>query len=289
MVEQGHTFIATLSSEPQGITRVLDWLLERGYPITQAVVVHTTGAVVQPALAAVSAEFAAGLYPGVRYRPMVIAGEHGPATDIRSATDAGALLQTLYGIMRQARRIAAPIHLSITSGRKTMAVYGMVAAQLLFTEQDHIWHMISSQRFSGGEKRLHATPGDSVEVLEVPVLRWADAATAAALLDTSDPWQALQQQRALSHGENARRAREFLDHWLTKRERELAVLLIRTGLDNTGLARQLGKSEHTVANQLTVVYRKFVEWQGFGHDNIGARAGLVAALRPFVGQEQGDF
>lgn len=284
MLGQNHTFIATLSTEPQGVTRVLDWLLAQRYPITEAVVVHTTGAVIQSALGTVSAEFAAGVYPGIHYRSAVISGAQGPVTDIRSAADVGALLQTLYGIMRHARQKATPMHLSITSGRKTMAVYGMVVAQLLFTEQDHIWHMLSTQRFGGGEKRLHAAPGDSVEVIEVPVLRWADAATAAALLDTSDPWQALQQQRALSHGESARRAREFLGHWLTKRERELAVLLVRTGLDNVGLARQLGKSEQTIANQLTAIYRKFAEWQGFDRDNIGTRAGLVAVLRPFVGE-----
>jgi len=282
--QQNHMLIATLSTEPQGITRVLDWLLARGYPIGEVVVVHTVGAAIEPALNVVTAEFAAGVYPGIRYRSVVVGGEQGPVADIRSAADAGALLQTLYRALRQARQLGWPIHLSITSGRKTMAVYGMVAAQLLFGEQDHVWHMIATNPSGVIDKRLHAGEDAGLEMVEVPVLRWVDAGTAAALLELDDPWAALQRQRALTQGEAARRAKEFLAHWLTKRERELALLLVRTGLDNAGLARELGKGEQTVANQLTAVYKKFEEWQGWELDAVNTRAALVAVLRPFVGE-----
>ncbi len=282
--QQSHILVATLSTEPQGITRVLDWLLAQGYPIGEAVIVHTTDAPIQAALQTVTAEFAAGVYPGIRYRSVVVGGEQGPVADIRSAADAGALLQTLYRVLRQARQLGRPIHLSITSGRKTMAVYGMVAAQLLFGEQDHVWHMISTGPRGEIDKRLHVEADAKMEMVEVPVLRWTDAGTAAALLELDDPWAALQQQKRLTQGETARRAKEFLAHWLTKRERELALLLVRTGLDNAGLARELGKREQTVANQLTAVYRKFEEWQGWQGDVVSTRAALVAVLRPFVGE-----
>lgn len=281
--QKNHILIATLSTEPQGVTRVLDWLL-RHYAIGEAVVVHTTDDAIQEALQVVTAEFASGVYPGIRYRSVVVGGEQGPVTDIRSAADAGALLQTLYRVMRQARQMGWPIHLSITSGRKTMAVYGMVAAQLLFGEQDHIWHMISTGRRGEIDKRLHVEVDAKMEMVDVPVLRWADAGAAAALLELDDPWAALQQQKRLAQGDAARRAKEFLTRYLTPRERELALLLVRTGLDNAGLARELGKSEQTVANQLTAVYRKFDEWQGWQGDGVSTRAALVAVLRPFVGE-----
>jgi CRISPR-associated protein Csx14 len=258
--------------------------LAQGYPIGEVVVVHTTGAVIQPALAAVASEFASGFYPGIRYRHVVLTGAAGPVADIRSADDTAVLLQTLYQVMRRARRSNRPIHLSITSGRKTMAVYGMVAAQLLFTEQDHVWHMMAIDESGVIDKRLHAGSDEMMEMVEVPVLRWADAATAAALLEMNDPWAALQRQRALTQGDEARRVKEFLERWLTKRERELTLLLVRTGLDNAGLARQLGKREQTVANQLTAVYRRFEEWRGFSSGSSGTRARLVAVLRPFVGE-----
>jgi CRISPR-associated protein Csx14 len=281
---QQQILIATLSSEPQGVTRVLDWLLAQGYPIGEVIVVHTVGAVIQPALAAVASEFAAGFYGDIRYRHLAVMGATGPVTDIRSAADAEALLQTLYRVMRRARQLNQPIHLSITSGRKTMAVYGMVAAQLLFTEQDHVWHMMAIDESGVIDKRLHAESDEMMEMVEVPVLRWADAATARTLLEEEDLWSALQRQQTLTHGEKARRVKEFLDRYLTKRERELVLLLARTGLDNAGLARLLNKREQTVANQLTAVYKKFEEWQGLGSGSSGTRAGLVAVLRPYVGE-----
>lgn len=282
MAREDHILVATVSTEPQGITRVLDLLLAQRYPITEVVIVYTTAQVIQPALAMVTAEFAAGVYPGIRYRTVAVGGERGPVADIRSVADAGALLQTLYRVMRQARQMGRPIHLSITSGRKTMAVYGMVAAQLLFGEQDHIWHMIATGERGEIDKRLHVEFEENMEMVEVPVLRWTDAGTVAALLELDDPWAALQRQRALTQGDAARRAKEFLDRWLTKRERELTLLLVRTGMDNVGLARELGKREQTVANQLTAVYRKFEEWQGYDSNPVNTRAALVAVLRPFV-------
>ncbi|MCL4871738.1 MAG: CRISPR-associated protein Csx14 [Anaerolineae bacterium] len=277
------TLIATLSSEPQGITRVLDWLLQQGYPIGELIVVHTTGDIIQPALQTVIDEFGAGVYPDIRYRTVVISGPHGPVADIRTADDTGALLQTLYRVIRQARQLNNPIHLSITSGRKTMAVYAMVAAQLLFTEQDRIWHMMATDELGVIDKRLHATSNELMEMVEVPVLRWADAATAAALLVVDNPWEAIQHQYSFTQSERTRRRQDFLRYRLSKKEQELVTLLVRTGLDNSGLAQKLGKREQTIANQLTEVYRKFEEWWGVpGAGIAGTRAVLIAELAPYL-------
>ncbi|PJF20364.1 MAG: hypothetical protein CUN56_16545, partial [Phototrophicales bacterium] len=79
-----HIFIATLSTEPQGVTRVLDWLLAQNFPIVETIVIHTSGEVIQPSLDTLAAEFASGAYPGIRLRPVLVAGEGGPVADIRS-------------------------------------------------------------------------------------------------------------------------------------------------------------------------------------------------------------
>lgn len=49
-----------------------------------------------------------------------------------------------------------------------MAVYGMVAAQLLFDEDDHVWHLLTEGWLSGGERAMHIRPDDKVSL--VPVL-----------------------------------------------------------------------------------------------------------------------
>ena len=275
--------IATLSTEPQGVTWVLDWLLAHNHPISEVAIIHTNGEAIRPAIERLDAEFSAGVYPGVRYRRIPITSPTGAVDDILSEQDAWALLRTLYRTIRIARQVGQPIHLSITSGRKTMAVYGMVAAQLLFGEHDRVWHMASTRRWAGGQKSLHATPGDHVQMISVPVVHWADAATAAALLDVEDPWEALQRQRSLGQRQAARQRKEFLERYLTPKERELTLLLVTEGLDNAGLARRLGKRQQTVANQLTRIYRKFDEWRGVEGDTpASTRAALIAELAPYL-------
>ncbi|BCX02766.1 MAG: hypothetical protein KatS3mg053_0704 [Candidatus Roseilinea sp.] len=265
--------VATLSTEPQGVTRVLDALLRRGYDIREVAVIHTTGEAIRQAIARLDAEFESGVYPNIRYRRIPLICQAQPVTDIRSEADAGALLQALYRTLRAARHAGQTIHLSITSGRKTMAVYAMVAAQLVFRDGDYAWHMLSLDRWSGEEKRMHLEPGERVELVAVPVLRWSDASAAAILDATDDPWEAIQRQRRLAQADAARRRREFLEHYLTPAERRVCELLAREGLDNAALARRLSLSEQTVANHLSKIYRKFGEWRG---EAGGSRAALIA-------------
>ena len=65
---QPKTLIATLGSEPQVVTIVLDRLLAEGHRIDQTIVVYTAADVVQAAMARLAAEFDGAVYPGVRPR-----------------------------------------------------------------------------------------------------------------------------------------------------------------------------------------------------------------------------
>ena len=185
-VAQG-ILIATLGTEPQGVTWILDWLIEHGYPIRELLVLHTQSDVVKPALEKLDAEFElAKTYPALCYRREVIRDDSGPIRDLASEQDAWAFLRTIYRAIRRARQASRVVHLSLTGGRKTMAVYAMVAAQLLFSEHDRAWHMISDVHWSGTEKRMHPSPSDRFQVVPVPVIRWGDAATVQVLLSEID-------------------------------------------------------------------------------------------------------
>ncbi len=281
------TLIATLGTEPQGVTWMLDWLLARGFAIGEVLVLHTTASVIEPALNILQNEFA-GSYPGIRYRAEAVQGDDGPIQDIASEKDTWAFLRAVYRAIRQTKRAGRAVHLSLTGGRKTMAVYAMVAAQLLFDENDRAWHMISEVHWSGAVRRMHATPLDRFQVVSVPVVRWSDAAVVQVLLaEVDDPWEALRRQQEFTLQEVIRRRREFWDHHLTPALREVAELLVREGLDNAEIARRLHKSEHTIANQLTRIYRAFEEWRGAHTGKAGAsRAAFIAEFSSlFSGRE----
>jgi CRISPR-associated protein Csx14 len=275
--------VATLGSEPQVVTLALDLLRGKGYPVSEVIVVHTVGEAVRPGLAALAQEFA---LPGSSsYRPVPVEGQSGPAADIISDADTAALMRTLYRVVLAEKRAGRLVHLSIAGGRKPMAVYGMVVAQLLFDEDDRIWHLLSEGWRPGDERVMHVRPGDRVWLVPVPVLRWGSVSpvlTELALRE--DPWEAIQAQRAMQREEDRRRKREFVEHCLTPAERDV-VRLACQGLDNAAIARQLDKSEKTVANQFTGIYEKLHEWRGFREDIPVSRAVLVAEFAVYFAVE----
>ncbi len=273
--------ISTLGSEPQGVTWLLDWLLAQGHPIHEVVVIHTQAAHILQAAAILADEFPRA-YPRVRLRLSALQVDGQPVEDIASQSDLWALLRAFYAHIRAARQVGQRAHLSLVSGRKTMAVFGMVAAQLLFSREDRIWHMISTAPWSGASKALHPGPADDFKVIEVPFLRWGDGAAARLLLEgPDDPWEALRRPPAYAEAEVNQRKQQFWQQNLTPAERQVAELLVREGLDNAALAKRLGKSPRTVANQLSRAYRACEEWLGMPVN----RAVFIAEFAPLLREE----
>ncbi|MEX0806072.1 MAG: CRISPR-associated ring nuclease [Candidatus Binatia bacterium] len=163
--------IATLGSEPQVVTLVLDQLREKGNPIAEVIVVHTMGESVQHSLMRLNDEFRRAGSP--RYRAVTVEDKGWPVADIGTEDEVAALLRTLYRTVLAEKRAGRLVHMSIAGGRKPMAVYGMAVAQLLFDEDDRVWHLLSEGWKPGDERVMHAKPGDAISLLPVPVLRWS--------------------------------------------------------------------------------------------------------------------
>jgi CRISPR-associated protein Csx14 len=269
---KNQVIIATLGSEPQVVTLALDLLEAKGYAINAVIVVHTAGKIIQPALARLRQEFDRPAAPA--YKPLLIQGKEGPVTDIVTEADTSALLRTLYQAVLTQKRADRIVHMSIAGGRKTMAVYGMVVAQLLFDDDDRLWHLLSRGWRPGDERVMHVRPGAPVSLVPIPVLRWSSISPVATELALrEDPWDALQAQRRIRQTEDQRRKREV-------------VRLASQGLDNAAIAERLQKAEKTVANQLTGVYGKLHEWRGYRTDVPVSRAVLVAEFATYFALER---
>lgn len=254
MMEQ-QVLIATLGGEPQVVTQVSDLLEVQAYQIRKVIVIHTVATSVREALQLLAGEFKST--GGCAYQAVPIVGQDGPVKDIATEADTGALLRTLYQTVLAEKRAGNRIHLSIAGGRKPMAVYGMVVAQLLFDASDRLWHLLSATWRSGDPRVMHAPPGHEGHLVTVPILRWSNISLAATeLMLYEDPWEAIQAQRSMKKQEGWRRKREFVEGHLTRAERELFQLACQTGLGNAAIAEKLGKAEKTVANQFTRIYTK---------------------------------
>jgi len=279
--------VATLGAEPQVVTLTLDQLLRGGRRIGEVRVVHTCGPTVLEGLDLLRREFQEGSYPGITLCEVPCEGEGGPIEDFRTSEDVGALLRVLYREVRELRRKGCLVHLSISGGRKVMAVAGMVVAQLLFGPDDRVWHLLTETWAPGAQRQMHLPSEESVWLVEVPVLRWTDSpAMLSAIAELGDPMEAIRRYEELMKSERMRRRREFVERWLTPAEREV-VRLACEGLDNLKIARRLRKSPRTVAHQLTAVYGKLTEWLEYPPEE-PRRNVLIAELSPYFALREGS-
>lgn len=287
MQDRNEALVATLGTEPQVVTIVLDQLFAAGHGIREAVIIHTEDAGVRQAAATLAAEFAANRYPGVQLAFMPVAGNEGAVADFCAADDLRLLLRTMYTVLRRLRQSGTTVHLCISGGRKVMGITGMVVAQLLFGAEDRVWHLVTEGWRPGAARRLHLEPGERAWLVPVPVLRWAEAGTlmrTAAELD--DPAEVVYWFERLSRQAVRKRQREFINRWLTPAERAVVRLACR-GLDNPAIARTLGKSEQTVANQLRQVYEKLREWLDFPNQPVDRNV-LIAEFAPYFVLAEGE-
>ena len=272
------TMIATVGSKPQLVTLALDLLLARSEPVHQVVVIHTNldWPPVRESLARLGGEFAL-CYPGIHLRPVCLCGADGqPLDDVTSEPAIREAFRVLYHEIRAAKYRGERVHLSIAGGRKTLAVYGIAAAQLLFDEDDAAWHLDSDPEVIES-RTLHAPPGQA-RLVPVPVLRWSQISpllTGLAQLD--DPFEAVEDQARRLRDDARRQAETFLHTVLSPAERQVVELVVREGLSNRQIGARLGRSHRTVGHQLSAAYDKLRDFYGLsGADRHTLTSALAA-------------
>jgi CRISPR-associated Csx14 family protein len=149
------TLIATLGTEPQVITSTLDLLIGRNEPIDQVIVIHTSAqdTSLSSAVDELHREFHSNptlVDIPLSFHPIRNAGGQLVA-DVVSLEEVESAFRTLYQTVLEMKKQNHRVHLSIAGGRKSMAVYGMVTAQMLFDEEDRLWHLHSSGDFFSQE------------------------------------------------------------------------------------------------------------------------------------------
>lgn len=272
-----HILMATLGVEPQVVTLALDHLLQQGYPINRVIVLHTdaTASPVRESLAQLEHEFYdTTYYPRrITFAPELLTDVNGPLQDVATAHEVDAAFEALYSIIRRLKLTGARLHLSLAGGRKTMAIFAFAVAQLLFEEDDYIWHLVSSEDLRRS-RAMHTHNPANINLVEVPFLRWS-----------APPGLRRQQQRhadglsAQPPSHNAHRMVRFLKQ-LSHSERELVEMLVKTGYTNAELASALHKSQSTVANQLATVYQKLAVLMP--EEQKIDRFTVIAVLRPLL-------
>ncbi len=275
------TLIATLGSEPQVVTTAYDLLVEKGLSLSKLIILHTSGGErkVDQAVEVLRRELPA-------YAPDLLEVKFQPLQspsgidlkDIDSPGSVQSYFRMLYQLVWQEKRSEKSVHLCIAGGRKTMAVYGMSVAQLLFDETDYLWHLFSSGEFLSS-KRMHPAYGDEVRLVRIPVISWSSITPVlTGLRDVEDPYLALERIKDLQLKEKYEAARIFVLGQLTPAERRVVGLLVEEGLSDIEIAERLVVSPRTVEQHLRSAYHKAeMHWE----TGKVTRSQLIAFLQYF--------
>lgn len=181
----GSTLVATLGGQPQLITFTLDLLLGQGEQIDQVIVIYLASKErYRKAQARLAREFTADRYRGrdcrLRTIPVVIKT---PISDNKillaeasTPEEIEAVRNTIYSLLATLKDEGRRIHLSLSGGRRIMALTALSAAMLYLKPSDQIWHIFTPDAITDEARQsdlMHVAPDSGVRLVEVPFVPWA--------------------------------------------------------------------------------------------------------------------
>jgi CRISPR-associated protein Csx14 len=181
-----------LGGQPQVITFTLDLLLARGEKIDQVVLVYpASNPRYQEAYQLLAGEFAGDLYKNkpCHLRNVTVKLGNSSLDDIHHADEVEAARRALHDLLAQLKDQDQIVHLSLSGGRRVLALVALTAAMQYLTPADRIWHIYTPEDFIAEARDgriLHAPSSVGVKLVSVPFVPWvAYFPGLARLLDRS--------------------------------------------------------------------------------------------------------
>jgi len=255
-----HTLLATLGGQPQVVTFTLDLLLKRGFPIVEVIVIHPHAAQepLQHSLACLNAEFVGDYYRfasrTIHLRSHALQLDDALLDDITDDISANGALDTIHRLIRDLKRQPRCIHLSVTGGRRLMALTAISAAQLNFKHNiDHIWHIYTpeevQQRAIDGNV-MHSSPQDHVNLIELPFVPWKTYFSSPAEFDDASAKATLSAQ--VAHAEEYKRCKQVVQA-ITKSQLKVLQVFVEGKTPNE-VADSLIISPSTISSHLSKIF-----------------------------------
>ena len=255
MPEHTHVLLATLGGQPQVVTFTLDLLLQKGFPISEVIVVHPKASQprLQRSLTRLSNEFV-GNYCNeqrvIHFHSHVLQLDGEPIEDISDDPHADGTLETLHKLIGSLKRQGYHIHLSVTGGRRLMSLLAISVAALNFDRHDHIWHIFtpeSVQEQAKDGRLMHVPPEAGVKLIQGQFI-----ALGAYIYNES--FHIAQQEQRAQMDANERACCKQVVQETTPAQRKVLETFAQ-GLRPQQVAAQLGVELVTVHTHKTVLLR----------------------------------
>ena len=188
-------FIATLGLQPQVITRGLDSLLSIEPGIERGIIIHTRSYRSHPDWPPFETfqRYIEAHYATIDWQWIPIQEEsQEPLADVDTPDSAELAFKIIFNTTKNLKREGFRLHNLIAGGRKSIIVYSMVSAQLIFDVEDKLWHIFSDDEHNRGlNTRPHPPP--TVQLVEIPILHLAGLMPMVRelILHSDDPTRAL--------------------------------------------------------------------------------------------------
>lgn len=288
-------FVATLGLQPQIITRALDRLRPIEPNLELAVIIHTSAYRhhdTWPSLPSFK-EYLEKTYAPLRVETAILVqpGEE-PLRDVVSPRDADIAFRVIYNVTRDLKRRGYRLHSLIAGGRKSIIIYSVLSAQLLFDAQDKLWHIFSRDEYERDQfdremgLRPHV-PENVVQLVEVPVLYVSRVAPLIRelILHSDDPTHAVRIFEEQEDVELLTYLQRFYNE-CDPLDREILLLRYRE-YTNATIAKRVHLSESAVSNRIRSVAERYFRDTRQGRSRYAElpenpQRALLVALNPIL-------
>lgn len=256
MSDYTHTLVATLGGQPQIVTFTLDLLL-KDFPISEVFVVHPYPSEprLQHSLECLRKEFVGDYYAtgkrSIHFRSHVLKLDNKPIEDISDDTHADGTLDTIHTLLGDLKRQGHRIHLSVSGGRRLMALFAISVASLNLDRHDHIWHLYTPDRIkkTADEGQLMHTPtGAGIKLIE------GEFITLGAYINPQQSFRTAQEEQRQQMDAQEHAHCKEVENNATSRQRE-ALKAFAKGLIPQQVAEKLTISLSTVHSHKSALLR----------------------------------
>lgn len=258
MSEKQHVLVATLGGQPQIITFTLDLLLQAGYPISKVIAVHPEAppeSRLRRALDKLHEEFTDNYYwfakRTIHFQSQVLKLDGQPIQDIVDSNHADGTLDTIHQIISDLKQHGHHIHLSVSGGRRMMALLAISVAALNFDRYDHVWHINTPEDTKSAANEgsiMHAPEDVGTRLIEGPFI-----ALGAYIFSPVRSFHiAQQEQRAQIEAREHARCKQVKERATPAQLKVLSALA--RGLHPREVASELHLSTATVNSHCTFLY-----------------------------------